>query len=79
MTLKFSNFTEAKKYPQILYLEYGSFEQSYFQLYIVRINIVRILSSNILTHYQQLIRRPDYQEHYIPKIQYTGRVTKTDY
>ena len=66
--LKFSDLTEVEKYIQVFYLEYRSLEQSYFQLQFVRINIDRVLSSNILNHYQRFIRRPGYQEHFIKKL-----------
>ena len=63
--LKFRDLTEVEKYIQVFYLEYRCIEQSYVQLQFVNINIDRVLSSNMLNHYQRFIKRPGCQEHFI--------------
>ena len=78
MLLKPRHFTEVEKYIQVFYLEYKSIEQSYFQLQFVRVDVDRVLSSNLLIHYQRFIRRPGYQEHFIKKLFDGGFINTTN-
>ena len=48
MLLKFRDLTEVEKYIQVFLFR---IQKSYFQLQVVRINIDRVLSSNLLNHY----------------------------
>ena len=68
---------EVEKYIQFFYLQYRNIDQSYFQLQFVSINIDRVLSSNLMNHYQGFIRRLVYQEHFIQKLFDGGFINTT--
>ena len=60
--MKFESLLEIEQYIQVIYLEYKDKSQSYFQVQFINVDIDANVGHNILSYYQKVNRRLNYQK-----------------